>query len=269
MTIPGSTWQPSKSPGGSRPQSGIVTAGPGRIVLKNKKKNEVVDFQYNPASLTIMQTAKVESKGYIAGSAEQQVTKLDDFNITLSDLRLEGKQEIAKIDILYRWLRPMPIIGAHRVPPATAKVTPSAGTPATPSGGAAKKVSGGAGKGKISIHDVQIITYTWGKTSYDTILKSVNTTYTRFNHDGDPIRAKVSLTLTKYNLPLPGTNPSSGGEPGGRVHLVTDGDTLQRIAQATYGDPGAWRDVAAANNIDDPLRVRNGSSLFLPGATVD
>lgn len=260
MTNPGSTWQ--------RPKSGVATAGHGKIVLKHKGTKEVVDFQYNPVSLTIMQTAKVDSTGYIASSAEQQVTKLEDFNITLSDLRLEGKREIAKIDILYRWLQPRPTakIGAHRAPkppPEPPTTTPPEVAPAATPG--AKET----GKDKNQVHDPQIITYTWGRTSHDTIMKSVNTTYTRFNHDGDPIRAKVTLTLTKYNPPLPGTNPSSGGEPGGRVHLVTDGDTLQRIAQATYGDPGAWRDVAAANNIDDPLRVRNGSSLFLPGATVD
>jgi nucleoid-associated protein YgaU len=189
-------------------------------------------------------------------SAEQQVTKVEDFNITLSDLRLEGKKEIAKIEILYRWLRPKPaaMIGTHRAPKEVTAPPPAENPDKS--------------KRKNNIHDAQIITYTWGKTSHDTILKQVDTTYTRFNRDGDPIRAKVTVTLSKYNPPPPKNNPSSGGEPGGRVHMVTDGDTLQRIAQATYGDPGAWRDVAEANDIDDPLRVRNGSSLFLPGATV-
>lgn len=233
----------------------MTSPGSGKIVLKHKKSGKAVDFKYNPVSLTIVQTAKVDSKGVIALNAEQQVTNLDDFNITLSDLRLEGKEEITKIDILYDWLQPIPKprIGAHRPQKSTDD----------------KKTDEKTSKNKNPTHDPQIITYTWGNTSHDTVLKSVNTTYTRFNQRGDPIRAKVTLTLTKYNAPVAGTNPSSGGEPGGRVHLVTDGDTLQRVAQATYGDPGAWREVAAANDIDDPLRVRNGSSLFLPGATAD
>lgn len=279
MTAPKTTWQ--------QPSKGISTAGDGKIKLTNKTTKEVVDFQYSPVSLTITQTAKVESKGALANSIEQQVTRLEDFNITLSDLRLEGTQEIAKLDILYKWLQPMPSakIGTHRAPtppapppkPSASPTPPAAPTPApapaAPAGAGPAPASAvpadDAAKGSNVVRDPQIIVYSWGKTSYDTVLKSVTTTYTRFNQAGDAIRAKVTLALTKCNLPLPKTNPSSGGEPGGRVHLVTDGDTLQRIAQKNYRDPGAWRDIAFANDIDDPLRVRNGSNLFLPGAVLD
>lgn len=33
---------------------------------------------------------------------------------------------------------------------------------------------------------------------------------------------------------------------------------------AAYGRPGAWRNVARANRITDPLRVRPGTEIFLP-----
>jgi nucleoid-associated protein YgaU len=31
-----------------------------------------------------------------------------------------------------------------------------------------------------------------------------------------------------------------------------------------YGSAQRWRDIAAANGIDDPFRVRPGTTLYLP-----
>ena len=42
------------------------------------------------------------------------------------------------------------------------------------------------------------------------------------------------------------------------------GDSLASVAFAEYGDPTAWRALAAFNDIDDPLRVPTGSLLLLP-----
>jgi nucleoid-associated protein YgaU len=52
--------------------------------------------------------------------------------------------------------------------------------------------------------------------------------------------------------------------PGRRAHTVTAGDSLARIATAQYGSPGRWRQIAAANGIEDPLRVRPGDRVYLP-----
>ena len=65
-------------------------------------------------------------------------------------------------------------------------------------------------------------------------------------------------------MPSLGTNPTSAGLPGRKAHTVTDGDSLARIATDRYGSPGRWRDIAAANGIDDPLRIRSGDRVYLP-----
>jgi nucleoid-associated protein YgaU len=80
-----------------------------------------------------------------------------------------------------------------------------------------------------------------------------------------PSRASISLKFEEAPKPLPGTNPTSGGPPGSTVHTITEGDSLARIAHDTYGSPGTWREIAERNGIDDPLRLRNGAALFLPG----
>ena len=49
-----------------------------------------------------------------------------------------------------------------------------------------------------------------------------------------------------------------------RSHVVRDGDSLQSIAYAAYGDPTQWRSIAIANGIDDPMRLRRGTALSIP-----
>jgi nucleoid-associated protein YgaU len=103
-----------------------------------------------------------------------------------------------------------------------------------------------------------------GRIEHKAILKSVSVTYTRFTSTSVPSRAVLSLTLQGADVPVPKQNPTSGGPPGGRVHTVIAGDNLQRIATASYGSPSSWRRIAEANDVDDPLRVRNGHPVYLP-----
>jgi nucleoid-associated protein YgaU len=63
------------------------------------------------------------------------------------------------------------------------------------------------------------------------------------------------------------TNPTSGGLPGRKRHIVGHGESLPLIAAQTYGHPGLWRAVAHANGIDDPFRMTPGRVLFLPSVS--
>jgi len=47
------------------------------------------------------------------------------------------------------------------------------------------------------------------------------------------------------------------------AHTVQEGETLERIADLYYGDPGRAADIAASNGIDDPSRLAAGSVLQL------
>jgi len=48
--------------------------------------------------------------------------------------------------------------------------------------------------------------------------------------------------------------------------VVKPGETLWSIAQSRYGNPGAWRRIAEVNRIDNPSRVRPGTTVYLPSA---
>jgi hypothetical protein len=94
-------------------------------------------------------------------------------------------------------------------------------------------------------------------------IKSMSVTYKRFLL-GQAVRAEVDLSLEEAFAPLPGTNPSSGGLAPLRTHMVIDGDTLASISHREYGSPAKWRILAEANRIDDPMRLRTGTDLFVP-----
>jgi nucleoid-associated protein YgaU len=47
--------------------------------------------------------------------------------------------------------------------------------------------------------------------------------------------------------------------------VLADGENVIGVATEKYGAPSAWRAVAQANGIDDPLRVHPGQVLHLPG----
>lgn len=111
------------------------------------------------------------------------------------------------------------------------------------------------------------VLFRWGAlTGFLAYISSVTAKYTVFTSGGLPIRAVCTVKLDELAGETPGQNPTSGGLVPRRVHVLVDGDTLQRIAYQEYGDASMWRAVARANDIDDPLRLTSGRSILLPAS---
>jgi hypothetical protein len=136
----------------------------------------------------------------------------------------------------------------------------------------AVKAFGGAIAGELKNNNDQPpkLQFTWGKlkingmTAFVGYLTSIDVTYTMFGRDGTPLRADVTLSMLAAEEGPTGTNPTSGAEQSDRRHVLRRGETIQTVAYAVYGDAAAWRDIAEANNIDDPFRVPLGYELLLP-----
>jgi hypothetical protein len=124
-----------------------------------------------------------------------------------------------------------------------------------------------------------MVTFGWGKTvTFKAVVDTLSLQFTLFGIDGTPIRALAKFGLTQTQKPMP--TKSSGGKsqrqnpppqnpvlisPDGlRSHMVRDGDSLQSIAYAAYGDATQWRVIAEANGIDDPVHLRRGNVLVIP-----
>lgn len=111
--------------------------------------------------------------------------------------------------------------------------------------------------------------FQWGSfstVSFIAYVQSVQATYTLFNPSGTPIRATCDLTITQIPLLTQGQNPTSGALEASRTHRIVAGDTLASLAWREYGDATAWRAIAQANDIDDPMRLPAGTELLIPGS---
>ena len=100
--------------------------------------------------------------------------------------------------------------------------------------------------------------------SFAAFVTSVQAKYTLFTGEGTPIRATCNVSLEEMPGDPPKQNPTSGGLTLTSVRTVVAGDSLASIAYREYGDPAMWRALAAFNGIDDPLRLRLGTSVLLP-----
>jgi nucleoid-associated protein YgaU len=49
------------------------------------------------------------------------------------------------------------------------------------------------------------------------------------------------------------------------LHNIAAGEKLVDLAARYLGDAGRWREIATANNIDDPFALQPGSRVVIPG----
>ncbi|GAB2719869.1 CIS tube protein [Kitasatospora kifunensis] len=108
----------------------------------------------------------------------------------------------------------------------------------------------------------------WGTsktTSFNGVLTGLSVTYRLFDVDGKPLRATCSLAISEASVDPPGQNPTSGSLEARSTHRVVAGDSLPLLAWREYGDATAWRTIAEANDIDDPMVLVPGTELIVPG----
>lgn len=96
------------------------------------------------------------------------------------------------------------------------------------------------------------------------VVNSVAVKITMFAPDGTPLRATCTVAMEEVIPDSFRQNPTSGGLRTMRSHLMVAGDTLAGLAYQEYGRADWWRPLAEANNIDDPMRIPDGTRLLVP-----
>jgi hypothetical protein len=113
------------------------------------------------------------------------------------------------------------------------------------------------------LHAPPICHFNWGDFNFVGVLERADQRFTLFLGDGKPVRATIDVTFKEYvEYDEQGRRLSSADFA--RRHQVRRGETLSGIAGVEYGDPGLWRPIAEANNIDDPLAIEPGQVLSIP-----
>jgi hypothetical protein len=115
------------------------------------------------------------------------------------------------------------------------------------------------------LHAPPIVAFSWDTQVFKGVLESLNIAYVLFSPDGVPLRARLSIALKEYRPAAVQYKESPTLSPDfDKSFVVRRGDTLSGIAGQVYRDPSRWREIARANDIVDPRRLRAGDTLRLP-----
>ena len=106
--------------------------------------------------------------------------------------------------------------------------------------------------------------FSWGSFIFDGMVEGLEETLEFFSPEGKPLRASIALTLTQQKILVSkfegdGTVTRAGARP---FASAKQGDSLQGMA-ADAGKGGNWQGIAAANGIEDPLRMNPGQFVDL------
>ena len=106
--------------------------------------------------------------------------------------------------------------------------------------------------------------FSWGSFIFDGMVEGLEETIEFFSPEGKPVRASIALTLAQQKI-LVSTFEGDGrvARAGARPFAsARQGDSLQGMA-ADAGKGGNWQGIAAANGIEDPLRMNAGQFVDL------
>jgi nucleoid-associated protein YgaU len=108
-----------------------------------------------------------------------------------------------------------------------------------------------------------VLLFTWGSLQFKCVLESASQRFIMFLNDGTPVRARLNVTFKEFEqVEVEVQQGFFLGPP--TVRNILEGDTLVKLAHEYLGDPGAWRDIAMLNNLDNPLVLPLGLALIIP-----
>lgn len=114
------------------------------------------------------------------------------------------------------------------------------------------------------------VEFKWGTVDFRAVITSMSEKFTLFSERGTPLRSTVDISLQQVEDP---EDFSAQAAVVVRPDLAssqraTISARLEQIAASSLGSPSAYRAIAEASNIDDPLSVAPGTPLSVP-STLD
>lgn len=128
---------------------------------------------------------------------------------------------------------------------------------------------------KDSIKDLFSLDVNNMKYSFDSIYQQMNDLahavaidFTNGVVDSASVSGTTMTTQTSTSTTTPSTNTQTQtqqkSKPQPIYYTVKSGDTLWDIAQAQYGNPLKWTNIASANGITDARKLQIGKKLLIP-----
>lgn len=104
--------------------------------------------------------------------------------------------------------------------------------------------------------------FQWGTFLFEGVMESINENLEFFSAEGRPLRASVSVSLTKQDVEVTFASPSAVASPAGTrpQQQAREGDSVQAMS-AREGHPEGWQERAREGGVEDPLRMPAGTTL--------
>lgn len=115
------------------------------------------------------------------------------------------------------------------------------------------------------IHQPNFVQVSWGNMSFNGRLTNLALDYKLFSPEGEPLRANVSLTFTRYKSVEQAQAEGNDQSPD-MTHIITvkSGDSLPQLCQKIYGKSEFYLQVARINKLTNFRNLPVGSELFFP-----
>lgn len=116
------------------------------------------------------------------------------------------------------------------------------------------------------IHRPNFVQVQWGQNlSFKGVMTSYDISYTVFNPNGNPLRAKISLSFTQYIAPATVSILDKDASPD-MTHIVAvaDGITLPQLCQQVWKNNMYYTQVARYNNLNKFRNLSGIKQLIFP-----
>jgi hypothetical protein len=115
------------------------------------------------------------------------------------------------------------------------------------------------------LHAPPLCQFSWGTFNFKGVVESVSQQFTMFIKTGIPVRATLSVSMRSF-LPVKEQlkNPPRESPDRTKHRMLNQNDQLWMLASKEYNDPGMWREIARANNIDNPRLLETGGYIKVP-----
>lgn len=109
------------------------------------------------------------------------------------------------------------------------------------------------------------VRFQWASLIFDGLITSMEENLEFFSPEGKPLRANMALGFTQQKILVSDFDENGGGVtlPGTKPReQAKEGDSVQKMA-SKKGKGDDWQSIAAANKIEDPLRMKPGKLVDL------
>jgi len=114
-------------------------------------------------------------------------------------------------------------------------------------------------------HKPRYLRVRWGPLDFRGVMKSASASFTLFDREGQPVRAKINAAFEEVVEDKERVNKDRPSSPDlHRVWRVREEEHLDAIAFEAYGDATLWRALAETNELENPRALVPGQMLQLP-----